>query len=49
MELSTGLSIFLRPFVAFIVLLLIVKPIKMVFDKLLPDGKVKRLLFRRIN
>jgi hypothetical protein len=49
MELSTGLSIFLRPLIAFVVLLLIVKPIKMAFEKLTPDCKLKRLLLKRIN
>ena len=43
------LAVVLKPVAALILFGLICLPIKMAVHKILPDGKVKRLLFRKIS
>lgn len=39
------LGLLLKPFIAFAIMVAIVLPIKWLFWKLLPEGKLKRILF----
>ena len=42
-------AIYLRPFVLLAVILLVCLPIRLAAQRYLPEGKVKRLLLRRIG
>lgn len=43
------LAFLLKPFIALALFALLVYPIAWVFNKIIPEGKIKRFLFRRIN
>jgi hypothetical protein len=43
------IAILIKPFVALAFFGLIVLPIKMLFERVLPEGRIKRLLFKRIG
>lgn len=43
------LAAFLKPFIALALFFLLVYPIAWFFDKIIPEGKVKRFLFRRFH
>jgi len=42
---TLGISLLLKPFIAIAIMCLIVVPIKWVFWKFLPEGRLKRFLF----
>lgn len=42
-------GVFLRPFLLLFLMVAIVIPIELAIWYLLPDGKIKRFLFKRIN
>lgn len=46
---SSEWAAFLRPFIAVVLLIVIVWPIKWLINKVMPDSKLKRFLFRRIQ
>lgn len=46
---TVAIAAFLKPFFALIVFGCIVLPIKMLVDKYMKDGKLKRILFKKIN
>lgn len=43
---TTFLAVFLRPFVYFILFVVIVAPIIWVLNKIIPDGRIKFFLFK---
>ena len=43
------LAILIKPFILLLLFGFIVLPIKMLFQRLLPEGKIKRILFKRIS
>lgn len=43
------IAILIKPFVLLVFFGLIVLPIKLLFQRFLPDGRIKRLLFKRIG
>lgn len=46
---SVAIGMILRPFLALLVFGLIALPLKMVFERFYPEGKVKRFLLRPIG
>ena len=42
---SWGLAILLKPFIAFVIMAGIVLPIEWIFRKIIPEGRLKRILF----
>jgi hypothetical protein len=44
-----ALSLLLRPFAVLVFMAVIVWPIKWVLGKLIPEGRVKQFLWRRLN
>lgn len=46
---SWALSVLFKPFLTFILMLVFVLPIKFAFQKFLPAGKLKNILFMRLN
>jgi hypothetical protein len=48
MSVNFILAMVLKPFIALILMGLIVLPIKMLFERIIPEGKVKRILFTRL-
>lgn len=49
MNLTTGLTIALRPIIGMLILTFVVLPIKQFFDWLIPNSRFKRFLFREIG
>lgn len=45
----TALAMILKPFLAFLILLCIVAPLKWLFIRYFPAGRMKTLLLRRTN
>lgn len=46
---SWQIAIFLKPFVMFVLTVLVLYPARVMATRYIPEGKVKRLLLRRIS
>lgn len=49
MNSTMAISMALKPFIALVIMIGIVAPLKWLFIKLFPEGKIKRFLLRRTN
>lgn len=46
---SWALAVLFKPFLTFVFMLIFVLPIKLAFQRFLPAGRVKDILFKRLN
>lgn len=46
---SWALAVLFKPLLTFIFMLVFVLPIKLAFQRFLPEGKLKDILFTRLN
>jgi hypothetical protein len=49
MDKNLALTMLLRPLMLLVFMALIVAPLKWFFGKLIPEGRIKRALWRRLN